>query len=273
MASTRLHHTSSASAQKNRLPSPQKITKLLKRQYGLQLERAQLLAAARGKSVWRVETPEGRFALKLFREGDFSALDDETKAMRTGAQFLPYVPFLRLPQSDGDLPILLTEWEEGTSLRLAARTSPWRAHLLGRNFGQILARLHIASKREGGDGSCFLHLDYHADNAIVRDDTIVALVDWRNARFGDPRSDIARAWLLACGPLAASRTRPWQRFCDRSFLQGWWQGYTEDAGVPDGLAPYLEKSVEDLGQGSEPGSRRRLEHGAKRLLLMAYKAR
>lgn len=271
MAPTPPNETGPASAQE-RPPSSPEIARLLERQYALRLSETQLLVAARGKSVWRVDTPEGRFALKLFREGDFSALDEEAAAMRTGARFLPYVPFFRLPRCRDELPSLLTEWVEGSSLRMAARTSPWQAHRLGRSFGQILARLHSVSQRENDGGSCFLHLDYHADNAIVRDGAIVALVDWRNARFGDPRSDVSRAWLLAYGPLAASRTRPWDRLCDRSFIRGWWLGYTEGADVPDGLTPYLHQSVEELVQPSDPGSRRRLERGAKRLLRMASKA-
>lgn len=255
------------------LTSAPEIARLLETQYGLRLDQAQLLVAARGKSVWRVETSEGRFALKLFRESDFSALDEEVDGMRTGARFLPCVPLFRLPPPLTEPPSLLTEWIEGCSLRAAARTSPWRAHRLGRSFGKMLARLHNASRLEGDKASCFLHLDYHADNTVVRNGAIVALVDWRNARFGDPRSDISRAWMLACGPLAASKARPWDRLCDRFFIKGWWLGYTEDAGVPDGLAPYLHQNVEDLAQPSDPGSRKRLERSAERLLRMAYKGR
>ena len=46
------------------------------------------------------------------------------------------------------------------------------------------------------DGQSLLHLDLHPDNVLMSP-TGPVVIDWTNARAGDPDTDVALTWLIA----------------------------------------------------------------------------
>lgn len=96
------------------------------------------------------------------------------------------------------------------------RRRPWRL----RGHAALLARLHGALHEIDappglaalGSGNRLLHLDLHPDNVMLsRAGPVV--IDWTNARVGDPAVDVALSWVI----LATSGGRGGRLFL-RSFL-------------------------------------------------------
>jgi aminoglycoside phosphotransferase (APT) family kinase protein len=58
----------------------------------------------------------------------------------------------------------------------------------------------------GAGGARLLHLDLHPFNLLVDEDgTVTGVIDWANARAGDPVLDRARTWsILALDPMAVA---------------------------------------------------------------------
>jgi aminoglycoside phosphotransferase (APT) family kinase protein len=241
------------------------IEDILDTQYGLKLTaNPVLIGAARGKAVWWVETRSGCYALKLRANGDGQAIEEEAEALRKASGYFAQVPHFRLPSGEGP-PSLLIEWCEGQTLLSAYRSRPWQAWHYGYQFGHAQAELHTAPRSDFDGHETLLHLDLHPGNVIVRDGKIVAIIDWRNAREGDPRVDIARTWLLLRWSLASGARRIAWRLTDSHFCEGWWQGYVERAGMPEELAPFLNRACEDMGVGQTKRCRKRLARYAKEL--------
>uniref|UniRef100_UPI001300A5FE aminoglycoside phosphotransferase family protein n=1 Tax=Desertihabitans aurantiacus TaxID=2282477 RepID=UPI001300A5FE len=82
------------------------------------------------------------------------------------------------------------------------------------------AGLRVVERAPTGSRTALLHLDLHPLNVLVGDDDEVsAVVDWANARAGDPALDVARTWaLLTAHPTVAG----WRRSAaGAAFLDGW----------------------------------------------------
>jgi hypothetical protein len=153
----------------------------------------------------------------------------------------------------------------GRPLRDEVRAAPWRSWALGREFGHAQAKIHrvpvpaalasdpvawiewanpdrplrarlLAVTREP---AVLLHLDYHPLNVLVAGGQISAILDWANARAGDPRADLARtASILHFAPLWESLPALVQVFARRAFVAGWRHGYRDAAGPMTGMAPF-----------------------------------
>lgn len=80
---------------------------------------------------------------------------------------------------------------DGPTMDAALRRRPWR---LGQQV-DILARLHEQVHRVPLDGATLLHLDLHPQNVLLATDGPV-LIDWTNARAGEPATDVALTWLI-----------------------------------------------------------------------------
>lgn len=75
---------------------------------------------------------------------------------------------------------------EQSGLELPTHGPDWIAHRTpDAELGRRLAEQGAGVRR-------LLHLDYHPLNVLVRDDRIIAVLDWANATLGDPRLDRAR---------------------------------------------------------------------------------
>jgi aminoglycoside phosphotransferase (APT) family kinase protein len=97
---------------------------------------------------------------------------------------------------------------------------PWRAL----HHVRLLASLHQQLHRieapdelaQAGAGDTLIHLDFHPDNVLMsRDGPVV--IDWTNARRGDPALDVALTWVIAAtsgGPFGGVLAKPYLRRFD-----------------------------------------------------------
>src|SRR5260370_768251 len=113
-------------------------------------------------------------------------------------------------------PALLLSWLPGWPVTDELRMRPWRAWQLGALFGRMHAAIHTLQAPgilqnhpdawidwlgpdEQSLQECLrsidhrvdvlLHLDYHPLNVLTDGKSITGILDWRNARAGDPRAD------------------------------------------------------------------------------------
>jgi aminoglycoside phosphotransferase (APT) family kinase protein len=98
---------------------------------------------------------------------------------------------------------MVMERVHGPTLLEELERKPWRVRPYARLLGELHNRVHritapSALPAHHIDGSAVLHFDLHPANVIVSADGPV-VIDWGNARRGDPAADVADAWLImAC---------------------------------------------------------------------------
>src|SRR3954469_12853550 len=225
---------------------------------------SRLLAANFQKSVWRVDTTEGPFALRLLRPGDHHAADRELAILAVaGAAGVP-VAALRARGTVDGRPVLLLSWSEGRTLAAQARARPWAVRRLGFVLGEQQALVHRAHLPEllaqapGGwidrfgiadsamrdrvaalpvTSPSLLHLDFHPDNVVVRGGVVTGVLDWENAIAGDRRADVARTWsLLRLRPREPQRADQAMNVFRGMLAAGWCRGYMAAAGPLEDMA-------------------------------------
>ena len=104
------------------------------------------------------------------------------------------------------------------------------------NPDDALRRL-LLNRAAGRD--VLLHLDLHPMNLLVDGRQVTAVLDWANARGGDPRADLARtASMLRFAPLLLETAAPREGIIRRVLEAGWRHGYREAAGPIRGMAPF-----------------------------------
>lgn len=214
--------------------------------------------------IWRVEHASQLYALRLFSPDQAAMSRREVAAMETaGSAGLP-VPEIHAAGSWNGRPALLLSWMPGRPLKHELALHPWRARALGRAFGQAQAAIHRvpapvsllhplswvewADPDEtlcarllalAGETNVLLHLDYHPMNVLAEHGRITAVLDWANARGGDPRADLARtASILRFAPLEDVLPSPVSRIVRHALEAGWHRGYREIAGPLSGMAPF-----------------------------------
>jgi len=195
------------------------------------------LAAVSGgqdTAMWRVEHPGGVFALRVFRPEQRLTCEWEVAALRAAAAGGLPVPAIYALGRWHDRPVLLLSWCSGRPLASELAARPWRLWSLGVAFGRTHAAIHALPAPpllreapswierlgpiEAGDEAtarlratlaalsrdraALLHLDYHPLNVLASEQGITAVLDWANARAGDPRADLARTYTLL-------RLAPW----------------------------------------------------------------
>lgn len=173
------------------------------------------------------------------------------------------VPEVHAEVMSDDRPAILLSWMPGQPLAHALVARPWHAWNYGQALGRTQAALHSVPAPaslfhpvpwvewgnpdsalrdrllalEGPDA--LLHLDLHAMNVLVERGNICAVLDWANARAGDPRADLARtASILLFAPLGGVFLPPISHFVRRAFEAGWRRGYRKIAGPVRGMAPF-----------------------------------
>jgi aminoglycoside phosphotransferase (APT) family kinase protein len=217
--------------------------------------------------IWRVEA-NGQFsALRLFRPEQAELTQREVAAMAAARSAGLPVPRVHAEGIWRNRPVLHMSWMPGRPLRdeLRAHPIPWRARALGVQFGRVQATVHAVPPPEAllahptpwidwadpddalrdclfaaaRGPEALLHLDFHPMNVLVADGRISAVLDWANARIGDPRADLARtASILHFAPLDSGMPRPLESIVRRAFIAGWRRGYREIAGPVRGMAPF-----------------------------------
>jgi aminoglycoside phosphotransferase (APT) family kinase protein len=215
--------------------------------------------------IWRVEAAGKVSALRLFRPEQAMMAQREVAAMAVaGSAGLP-VPRVYAESVWRGRPVLHMSWMPGRPLRDELRSRPWRARALGGEFGRVQAAAHgisppgallahptpwiawanpddalrdcLRAAARGPD--VLVHLDFHPMNVLVAGGPVSAVLDWANARIGDPRADLARtASILLFAPLDSGVPRPLGGLLRRLFIAGWRRGYREVAGPMGGMAPF-----------------------------------
>ena len=213
--------------------------------------------------IWCVEYGSQRFALRVFRSDQATMTRREITAMDAARRVNLPVPEVHAEGFWRDRPALLLSWMPGRPLKHELAAGPWRAWVSGHALGRIQAAVHrvpapvtlfhpvpwvewsnpdqplrdrllaLATGREA-----LLHLDLHPMNVLTERGHVTAVLDWANARAGDPRADLARtASILRFGPLDGIPSLVAQ--VTRQTLElGWRRGYREIAGPVIGMAPF-----------------------------------
>lgn len=86
---------------------------------------------------------------------------------------------------------LVLEGIDGPTMLADLRRRPWRAARAASTLAQLHARLH----RIPFEDERLLHLDLHPDNVLLSHRGPV-VIDWTNARAGDPALDVALTWVI-----------------------------------------------------------------------------
>ncbi len=217
------------------------------------------IAPVRGGSdaqIWRVEYESTSFALRVLRPEQQLVAQREVAALAAAQQAGLPVPRLHTHGSWNGYPALLLGWCPGRTLASVLGKQPWRIRALGLAFGRAQASIHRIAAPPGLDESwiawagddpslaqrlrqaqsappAMLHGDYHPLNVLAGGDGISCILDWANARAGDPRADLARTWtILRIEPLGPHAS-PALEAVRRILAWYWRRGYREVAGRID----------------------------------------
>ena len=219
----------------------------------------------------------GCFALRVFRADQAAMARREVAAMTAAAAAGLAVPSVRASGTWHERSALLVTWMPGRPVRQEVCRHPWRARALGIAFGRTQAAMHRVpppgalrdraaswvewAKPGEALRACLLarpcareallHLDYHPLNVLTAQGQISAVLDWANARPGDPRADLARTLsILLFTPFCDTLPTLAARVARQAFMAGWRRGYREDAGPMAGMAPFYawagEVMIHDL---------------------------
>ena len=213
--------------------------------------------------IWRIEHRRHPYALRVFRADQAALARREIIAMNAaGSAGLP-VPEVHAEGLWGGRPAVLLNWLPGCPLKHELAARPWRVWTYGHALGRMQAAIHrvpapanlvhpvpwvewsnpdevlrdrllaVAAKSKA-----LLHLDLHPMNVLAERGRLTAVLDWANARAGDPRADLARtATILRFGPLDDVPS-PVSGLLRRVLIAGWRRGYREVAGPVSGMAPF-----------------------------------
>jgi aminoglycoside phosphotransferase (APT) family kinase protein len=104
---------------------------------------------------------------------------------------------------------LVMERIEGVSMVDAIGRAPWTVRRQAATLADLHIQLHEIEAPEflppspAGSGDKFLHLDLHPLNVMIGPKG-ATVIDWPNARRGDPSVDVGLAWvLMAAGEIPA----------------------------------------------------------------------
>ena len=194
--------------------------------------------------IWRVEIGGQAFALRVLQPYQAEQARRELAASTAAASAGLPVPAVAATGTWHGYPVQLLAWSPGERLAdvlLQNANDLDKVRALGVEFGRVQAAIHAvpvpADINDDPNGwrawagsdpelqrclvalpdqpPVLLHLDYHPLNVLVEDGRISAVLDWANARAGDPRADLARTLsILQLAPLppgfdvAAARRRP-----------------------------------------------------------------
>jgi aminoglycoside phosphotransferase (APT) family kinase protein len=221
------------------------------------------VSGGRDTAIFRVELGGELHALRVFRPGEDGVARREAQVMRAAGEGGVPIPRVCAEGRWRDRAALLLSWCSGRPMAEELAARPWRAWPLGVLFGRCQAAIHFRSSPEAllaagrawidwaGPGEealaarlrktdpcedSLVHLDYHPLNVMTDGERITGVLDWTNARAGDPRADYART--LTILRLDSGTASPLVLAVLRVFEAGWRRGYRRIAGRPSDMAPY-----------------------------------
>jgi aminoglycoside phosphotransferase (APT) family kinase protein len=265
--------------------------------------RIERVSGGRHTAIFRVELGGELHALRVFRSGEDGVARREAQVMRAAGEGGVPVPRVCAEGTWLDRAALLLSWCPGRPMAEELAARPWRAWPLGVLFGRCQAAIHArpspealrAARREWTDWAgpgeealaarlrerapredSLVHLDYHPLNVMTDGERITGVLDWTNARAGDPRADYART--LTILRLDSGTANPVMLAALRAFEAGWRRGYWRIAGRPSGMAPYYAWAgvvmLRDRGPRSDrPGGMTARELGRVRAWTERWKKR
>jgi aminoglycoside phosphotransferase (APT) family kinase protein len=214
----------------------------------------QPIAGGMDTLIWRVNTLDGAYALRLFRPDQRDQCAKEVRLMEmVRARGMP-VPQVIAHGAWNERPVLLMEWVAGRTVLDVVLERPDLCGPLGRSMGRLQARLHAISapKEDWEDHHTWLswcgpheeelrsrlrmcglrdghilHLDFHPRNVLCTGQEATAVLDWANAEVGDPRADVARTlsiFRFVSPPPGVGSTFATAR---ARLERAWMDGYTE----------------------------------------------
>jgi streptomycin 6-kinase len=149
-----------------------------------------LIASGRASEI--LDLGDGRVLRRFKGVGD---PEGEALVMRHAASYGYPVPRVLEVRLDA----LVLERIEGPTMLAELRRRPWRMPRHAALLAHLHNRLHEivapATLREAGAGDRLLHLDLHPDNVLLSPSGPV-VIDWTNARRGDPALDVALTWVI-----------------------------------------------------------------------------
>jgi aminoglycoside phosphotransferase (APT) family kinase protein len=104
---------------------------------------------------------------------------------------------------------LVLERIAGPTMLRMLRIRPWRVSAYARTLAELHSQLHEIPFK----GQRLLHLDLHPDNVLLSHRGPV-VIDWTNARAGDPWRDVALTWIIC-----VTSGGPGERLFTRLFLR------------------------------------------------------
>src|SRR5215207_1845243 len=221
------------------------------------------VSGGRDTAIFRVELGGGLHALRVCRPGEDVVARREAQVMRAAGEGGVPVPRVCAEGTGRDRAALLLSWCPGRPMAEELAARPWRPWPLGVLFGRCQADIHGRPSPEAlragrawinwaGPGEeplaarlretapredSLVHLDYHLLNVMTDGKRITGVLDWTNARAGDPRADYARTLTILRLDSGTASTRGLAVL--RVFEAGWRRGYRRIAGRrPADMAPY-----------------------------------
>lgn len=207
---------------------------------GLDLLPSDLVNVENGRSgfAWRVRSGAQSSVVRFATSAEEQAGRLAAMAAAEGAG-LP-VPAVLGQVADETGALSLLEWLPGVPLASFLSANPDQAEDAGRRFGRLQQRLHAVRPPEwvrpvsdppepvvsGTLPETLLHLDWHPYNVLVdADGEITGVIDWDNARRGDPRLDLARTWAMLTVEPSLVEQPAELRARLPVFVDGWSDGY------------------------------------------------
>jgi aminoglycoside phosphotransferase (APT) family kinase protein len=215
-------------------------------------------------AIWRVERAGLLYALRVFRADQRETCQREQLAMAAASERGLPVPHVHAAGICEERPALLLSWCPGQPLGHRLLQTPWLALRLGAAFGKMHTQIHAVPapdalrgdpddwirwvgqeeeslqarlRKAAGAAGFLLHLDYHAMNVMTEGQGITSVLDWANARAGDPRADFARTvTILRLSPIRSGFPRLKVIAVRRLLEMGWRAGYARAAGLPQEMA-------------------------------------
>lgn len=203
-----------------------------------------LLAQGRDADIF--ECGDG-LVLRRSRKGRSMAIEARTMEYARAHGFP--VPAIEEISADGT--DLVMERLDGPSMVEELTRKPWTIRRQGRVLGDLHHQLHAIPAPDwlpdapSGIGTSLLHLDLHPLNVILTTHGPV-VIDWPNARRGDPNTDVALTWILvAAGEMPAGRVQATVSRWARAVLIKGLLAQVDRAAVSAALPEVVEWKVKD----------------------------
>jgi aminoglycoside phosphotransferase (APT) family kinase protein len=224
-------------------------------------EKVEPVTGGMDTAIWRVQQAGNTYALRVFRPEQTATCEREVAAMEIARAGGVTVPDVIRRGVWEDRPVLLLSWINGQPLARVLPQHPTKIWPLGTAFGREQAAIHRLDPPAHFDPTAWiewagdepdirarlydlptrktklLHLDFHPLNVMAEGSHISGVLDWANARAGDPRADFARTYtILMVEPISPNGDSLLIAAMRRLLERAWRRGYQQAGGALDEMA-------------------------------------